>query len=60
MAIVCVPECPVPPDNFRETLYLLPVAAGKAPMIPLDDNRRPTWLFSRTVHEGCDRGGYYE
>ena len=21
---------------------------------------RPTWLFGSTVHEGCDRGGYYE
>jgi hydrogenase small subunit len=29
-------------------------------MIPLDDAGRPTWLFSATVHEGCDRGGYYE
>ena len=29
-------------------------------MIPLDDELRPTWLFGQTVHEGCDRGGYYE
>ena len=29
-------------------------------MIPLDDKLRPTWLFGKTVHEGCDRGGYYE
>jgi hydrogenase small subunit len=29
-------------------------------MIPLDDRLRPTWLFGKTVHEGCDRGGYYE
>ena len=21
---------------------------------------RPTWLFGNTVHEGCDRGGFYE
>jgi hydrogenase small subunit len=21
---------------------------------------RPTWLFGQTVHEGCDRAGYYE
>jgi hydrogenase small subunit len=21
---------------------------------------RPTWLFGKTVHEGCDRAGYYE
>ena len=59
--IVCVPGCPVQPDNFMETLlYLLYMAAGRAPMIPLDDALRPTWLFGATVHEGCDRGGYYE
>ena len=59
--IVNVPGCPVQPDNFMETvLYLLYLAAGLAPMIPLDDAGRPTWLFGKTVHEGCDRGSYYE
>jgi hydrogenase small subunit len=59
--IVCVPGCPVQPDNFMETLlYLLYQAAGAAPMIPLDEQLRPTWLFGNTVHEGCDRAGYYE
>ena len=41
-------------------LYLLYQVAGLAPMIPLDDQLRPTWLFGKTVHEGCDRAGYYE
>jgi hydrogenase small subunit len=59
--LVNVPGCPVHPDNFMETvLYLLYQAAGRVPMIPLDDRGRPTWLFAATVHEGCDRGGYYE
>src|SRR6202167_1717438 len=59
--IVCVPGCPVQPDNFMETLlYLLYQVAGLAPMIPLDKQLRPTWLFGKTVHEGCDRGSYYE
>jgi hydrogenase small subunit len=59
--IVCMPGCPIQPDNFMETLvYLLRQAAGNAPMIPLDDQLRPVWLFEETVHEGCDRGGYYE
>jgi hydrogenase small subunit len=59
--IVNVPGCPVQPDNFMETLtYLLYQAAGMSPMIPLDDKLRPTWLFGKTVHEGCDRAGYYE
>ena len=59
--IVSVPGCPIHPDNLSETiLYLLYQATGAAPMIPLDDALRPTWLFGATVHEGCDRGGYYE
>ena len=59
--IVCVPGCPAQPDNMSETLtYLLYMATGQAPMIPLDDALRPTWLFGQTVHEGCDRAGYYE
>ena len=52
---------PDQPDNLSETiLYLLWQAAGRAPMIPLDEAGRPTWLFGSTVHEGCDRAGYYE
>jgi hydrogenase small subunit len=59
--VVNVPGCPVQPDAFMETvLYLLRQAAGQAPMIPLDEALRPRWLFGQTVHEGCDRGGYYE
>ncbi|MGH7687037.1 MAG: hydrogenase expression protein HypE [Candidatus Dormibacteria bacterium] len=61
LPIINVPGCPVQPDNFMETvLYLLYQVAGKAPMIPLDDQLRPTWLFGSTVHDGCDRAGYYE
>ena len=59
--IVCVPGCPAHPDNMSETLtYLLYMATGQAPMIPLDEALRPKWLFGNTVHEGCDRAGYYE
>jgi len=61
LPIVNVPGCPVQPDNFMETvLYLLYQVAGLAPMIPLDEQLRPTWLFGQTVHDGCDRAGYYE
>ena len=61
LPIVCVPGCPVQPDNMMETLlYLLYHAAGRSPAIPLDEALRPRWLFDQTVHEGCDRGGYYE
>ncbi len=61
LPIVNVPGCPVQPDNFMETLtWLLGQAAGSNPLIPLDRQLRPTWLFGKTVHEGCDRAGYYE
>jgi hydrogenase small subunit len=45
---------------METVLYLLYQVAGLAPMIPLDEQLRPTWLFGRTVHDGCDRAGYYE
>jgi len=61
LPIVNVPGCPIEPDNFMEALvWILQFAAGRAPMIPLDAKLRPTWLFGKTVHEGCDRAGYYE
>jgi hydrogenase small subunit len=61
LPVVNVPGCPVQPDNMMETLlYLLYQVSGLAPVIPLDNELRPQWLFGRTVHEGCDRGGYYE
>ncbi len=61
LPVVNVPGCPVQPDNFMETVtWLLSMAAGLAPPIPLDEQLRPTWLFGKTVHEGCDRAAYYE
>ena len=46
LPVVCVPGCPIHPDNLSETiLYLLHQAAGHAPTIPLDDKLRPAWLF---------------
>ena len=45
---------------YMETVYLLFQVAGLAPMIQLDAVGRPIWLFGKTVHEGCDRAGYYE
>src|SRR5437763_633870 len=38
LPVVNVPGCPVQPDTMTETLlYLLSMAAGLAPMIPLDE-----------------------
>jgi hydrogenase small subunit len=59
--IICLPGCPVQPDNMTQVLlYLLRQLVSAAPMIALDDALRPTFLFPQTVHEACDRGGYYE
>jgi hydrogenase small subunit len=59
--VVCLPGCPVQPDNMTQVLlYLLRQAVSVVPMISLDEALRPTFLFPQTVHEGCDRGGYYE
>ena len=41
-------------------MYLLRQMTGTAPSIPLDHVFRPAWLFAQTLHENCDRGGYYE
>jgi hydrogenase small subunit len=61
LPVVNIPGCPVQPENFMETLiWVLYHAAGTAPPPPLDHMLRPQWLFGRTVHEGCDRGSYYE
>ncbi|MFD8492634.1 hydrogenase expression protein HypE [Amycolatopsis sp. NPDC059657] len=61
LPIICLPGCPVQPDNLSETLLqLLFQASGSAPQIALDEALRPKWLFGNTVHEGCDRAGYYE
>jgi hydrogenase small subunit len=59
--IVCVPGCPIQPDNLSETLlHLLFQYGSPEPALPLDESLRPKWLFETTVHEGCDRAGYYE
>ncbi|MCD0449908.1 hydrogenase expression protein HypE [Actinocorallia sp. API 0066] len=61
LPIINIPGCPVQPDNFMESLtWLLYYAAGSAPVPPLDDLGRPTWLFGQTVHDGCDRAASYE
>jgi hydrogenase small subunit len=61
LPIVNLPGCPVQPDNITETLLHLALhIAGVEPMIDLDDQGRPGWLFNRTVQEGCGRAGFAE
>ncbi|HEY1769821.1 MAG TPA: hypothetical protein VGG02_06160 [Chthoniobacterales bacterium] len=59
--IINIPGCPIQPDNLMDVLLqLLRHGMGTAPAISLDAMLRPTSIFSQTVHENCDRGGYYE
>ena len=59
--IVNLPGFPVQPNNITETLLALVLQLGAlAPMIDLDDQGRPRWLFDQTVHETCNRAGYAE
>jgi hydrogenase small subunit len=61
LPIVNLPGCPVQPDNITETLLHLALhLAGVEPMLELDDQGRPTWLFGRTVQESCGRAGFAE
>jgi hydrogenase small subunit len=61
LPIVNLPGCPVQPDNITETLLHLALhLGGLEPMIELDDQGRPGWLFGRTVQEGCGRAGFAE
>ncbi len=61
LPLVNLPGCPVQPDSITETLLHLALhLAGVAPMIDLDEQGRPRWLFERTVQEGCSRAGFAE
>ena len=54
--IVNLPGCPVQPNNITETLLqLILQLVGSGPMIDLDEQGRPRWLFELTAHERCDR-----
>ena len=55
--IVCVPGCPIQGDNLSETLtYLLYMATGQAPMIPLDDALRPAMAVRQHSARGVRPG----
>jgi hydrogenase small subunit len=61
LPIVNLPGCPVQPDNITETLlWIVLHIARMAPPPELDEQGRPRAIFSRTVHEGCNRAGLAE
>ena len=56
------PGCPIQPDNLVGDAAL-PALPGHRPGADDPARRRSCgrpWLFGKTVHEGCDRAGYYE
>jgi hydrogenase small subunit len=59
--VVNLPGCPVQPDNITATLlHLALYLADMGPALDLDEQGRPTAIFGRTVHEGCNRAGLAE
>jgi hydrogenase small subunit len=61
MPLINLPGCPVQPDNITETLLGLVLSLAQiGPPPALDQQGRPVRLFSRTVHESCDRAGLAE
>ena len=61
LPIVCLPGCPVQPDNASEMLlYLSLFVVGRTPAPELDEQLRPVTLFARTTREGCTRAGFTE
>jgi hydrogenase small subunit len=51
----------VQPDNITATLLqVLLHLVDMGPALELDEQGRPTAIFGRTVHEGCNRAGLAE
>lgn len=61
LPVINIPGCAPVGDNFTETVaMILHFLQGSGPLPELDELGRPAWLFGRTVHDRCVRGGYYE
>ncbi len=61
LPVINVPGCAPVGDNFTETIAaILLFLQGLGPLPEFDELGRPAWLFSETVHRGCNRAGYYE
>ena len=61
LPVINIPGCAPQGDNFTETVFaVLLFLQGLGPLPPFDELGRPSWLFTETVHRGCNRAGYYE
>jgi hydrogenase small subunit len=61
LPVVNIPGCSPVGDNFSETVAaVLLFLNGLGPLPEFDELGRPVWLFNQTVHQGCNRAGFYE
>ena len=61
LPVINIPGCAPVGDNFTETVFaILLFLQGIGPLPAFDELGRPAWLFSKTVHQSCTRGGFYE
>lgn len=61
LPVVNIPGCSPIGDNFTETVAaVLLFLNGLGPLPEFDELGRPAWLFNQTVHQGCNRAGFYE
>ncbi|MCW5853806.1 MAG: hydrogenase expression protein HypE, partial [Anaerolineae bacterium] len=61
LPVVNIPGCSPVGDNFSETVAaVLLFLNGLGPLPEFDELGRPAWLFNQTVHQGCNRAGFYE
>ncbi|MFQ5856657.1 MAG: hydrogenase expression protein HypE [Anaerolineae bacterium] len=61
LPVINVPGCAPVGDNFTETVAaILLFLQGLGPLPEFDELGRPAWLFDQTVHQGCNRAGFYE
>ena len=61
LPVINIPGCAPQGDNFTETVFaVLLFLQGLGPLPPFDELGRPAWLFRDTVHQGCNRAGFYE
>ncbi len=61
LPVINIPGCAPQGDNFTETVFaVLLFLQGLGPLPTFDELGRPAWLFNETVHQGCNRAGYYE
>ncbi|CAN5371063.1 hydrogenase small subunit [soil metagenome] len=61
LPVINIPGCAPQGDNITETIAsVLLFLHGLVPLPEFDELGRPKWLFTETVHRGCNLAGFYE